>query len=101
MDSVTQAGPCTRTNQVDFDDEVEFAARQKLFDLARSRDRRPFFLVASMTHPNDPYVIPETYWTRYRPEEIDLPRVGDLAGHEDPHSTRLRHVIGLNLAHIT
>src|SRR5258705_2366114 len=36
MDSVTQAGPCTRTNQVDFDDEVVFAARQKLFDLARS-----------------------------------------------------------------
>ena len=39
MDSVTQAGPCTRTNQIDFDDEVVFAARQKLFDLARSRDR--------------------------------------------------------------
>jgi choline-sulfatase len=26
MDSVTQAGPCTRTNQIDFDDEVVFAA---------------------------------------------------------------------------
>jgi hypothetical protein len=25
-DSVTQAGPCTRTNQVDWDDEVVFAA---------------------------------------------------------------------------
>ncbi len=101
MDSVTQAGPCTRTNQVDFDDEVVFATRQKLFDLARARDRRPFCLVASMTHPHDPYVIPQDYWNRYRPEEIDLPRVGDLAGQEDPHSTRLRHVIGLNLADIT
>ena len=40
MDSVTQAGPCTRSNQIDFDDEVLVAARQKLFDLARSRDRR-------------------------------------------------------------
>ncbi len=98
MDSVTQAGPCTRTNQVDFDDEVVFAARQKLFDLARGRDRRPFCLVASMTHPHDPYVVPEAYWNRYRDDEIDMPRVGDLAGHEDPHSTRLRHVIGLNLA---
>ena len=98
MDSVTQAGPCTRTNQVDFDDEVVFAARQKLFDLARSRDRRPFCLVASMTHPHDPYVVPETYWNRYRDDEIDMPRVGDLAGREDPHSTRLRHVIGLGLA---
>ncbi len=84
MDSVTQAGPCTRTNQVDFDDEVVFAARQKLFDLARSRDRRPFCLVASMTHPHDPYVVPEAYWNRYRDDEIDMPRVGDLAGREDP-----------------
>ena len=98
MDSVTQAGSCTRTNQIDFDDEVVFATRQKLFDLARSRDRRPFCLVASLTHPHDPYVIPATYWNRYRNDEIDMPRVGDLAGREDPHSTRLRHVIGLGLA---
>jgi choline-sulfatase len=98
MDSVTQAGPCTRTNQVDFDDDVVYTSRQKLFDLARSRDKRPFCLVASMTHPHDPYVVPETYWNRYRDDEIDMPRVGDLAGREDPHSTRLRHVIGLGLS---
>ena len=59
MDSVTQAGPCTRTNQIDFDDDVVFQARQKLFDMARSKDRRPFCMVASMTHPHDPYVIPQ------------------------------------------
>src|SRR5262249_53357181 len=35
---------------------------------------------------------------RYRDEEIDLPRMPDLADSEDPHSRRLRHVIGLNLA---
>src|SRR5450755_4194471 len=97
MDSVTQAGPCTRSNQIDFDDEVLVAARQKLFDLARSRDRRAFCLVVSMTHPHDPYVIPDAYWNLYRDEEIDLPRVADLAGQEDPHSRRLRHVIGLDL----
>jgi len=95
MDSVTQAGACTRTNQIDFDDEVVFAARQKLFDLARAQDRRPFCLLVSMTHPHDPYVIPQPYWGRYRDSEIDLPRVADLAGSEDPHSRRLRHVIGL------
>jgi len=43
-------------------------------------------------------VIPAPYWNRYRDDEIDMPRVGDLAGGEDPHSTRLRHVIGLNIA---
>ena len=98
MDSVLQAGSCVRTNQIDFDDEVIAAARQKLFDLARSSDRRPFCLVVSMTHPHDPYVVPQAYWDRYRDEQIALPQVPDLAGQEDPHSTRLRHVIGLDLA---
>jgi choline-sulfatase len=98
MDSVTQAGSCTRTNQIDFDDEVVYAARQKLFDLARGKDKRPFCLVVSMTHPHDPYVVPGPYWNRYSDEEIDMPRVPDLAATEDPHSRRLRHVIGLNLA---
>ena len=95
MDSVTQAGPCTRTNQIDFDDEVVYAARQQLFDITRGADRRPFCMVVSLTHPHDPYVVPDEYWERYRTEDIDLPRVPDLTGSEDPHSRRLRHVIGL------
>jgi choline-sulfatase len=98
MDSAIQAGPCIRTNQIDFDDEVVAASRQKLFDIARGKDERPFCLVVSMTHPHDPYVIPEAYWNRYKDEEIDMPRVPDLEGQEDPHATRLRHVIGLNQA---
>ena len=93
MDSVTQAGPCTRTNQIDFDDETTFAARQKLFDIARGRDRRPFLMVVSLTHPHDPYVTPQVYWDRYRHDEIDMPRVSTPA--QDPHSRRVRHVIGL------
>jgi choline-sulfatase len=99
MDSVTQAGACTRTNQIDFDDETASAARQKLFDIARGRDRRPFLMVVSLTHPHDPYVTPQPYWDRYRHEEIDMPRVGAPA--QDPHSQRLRHVIGLDGARIS
>jgi choline-sulfatase len=101
MDSVIEAGACARTNQMDFDDEAVGAARQKLFDLVRQRRRRPFCLIVSMTHPHDPYVIPENYWNRYRDEDIDLPRVEDLKGREDAHSRRLRHVIGLDLAQPT
>jgi len=52
-------------------------------------------MVVSMTHPHDPYVVPEEYWNRYRDADIDPPRVPDLAGLDDPHSQRLRHVIGL------
>jgi choline-sulfatase len=97
MDSVTQAGPCTRTNQVDFDDDVIVTARQKLFDMARGSDRRPFCLVASMTHPHDPYAIPHRYWDRYVHADIDMPRVQIAPDLLDPHSQRLRHVCGLEL----
>jgi choline-sulfatase len=97
MDSVTQAGPCTRTNQIDFDDDVVHQARQKLFDIARNKDQRPFCMVASMTHPHDPYVIPQAFWDRYETAEIDMPRVRIDAGQLDPHSRRLRHVCGLDL----
>src|SRR5689334_12959533 len=48
MSSVIDAGPCVRTNQLDFDDEVTFTTRQKLFDIARERnagkDARPFMM---------------------------------------------------------
>jgi choline-sulfatase len=97
MDSVTQAGPCTRTNQIDFDDDVVFTARQKLFDMARGRDKRPFCMVASMTHPHDPYAIPNSYWDRYSDIAIDMPRVNMPVESLDPHSRRLRHVCGLDL----
>jgi choline-sulfatase len=97
MDSVTQAGPCTRTNQTDFDDDVVFHARQKLFDMARAKDKRPFCMVASMTHPHDPYVVPQDYWDRYAGVEVDMPRVHMSAEQLDPHSQRLRHVCGLEL----
>lgn len=97
MDSVMQAGPCVRTNQIDFDDEVTYASRQKLFDIARSRDHRPFCLVVSMTHPHDPYAVPQRYWDRYRDGEIPAPRLGRAEVPDDPHSRRLCHVIGLDL----
>jgi choline-sulfatase len=101
MDSVTQAGPCTRTNQIDFDDEVVYSARQKLFEIARVGDRRPFCMVVSMTHPHDPYVIPQPYWDRYAGVEIDMPRVTLPVERLDPHSRRLRHVCGLDVQPVT
>ena len=59
MSSVTQAGLCVRTNQLDFDDEVTFAAEREIYDKARGIDPRPLLLVASLTHPHDPYAITE------------------------------------------
>ncbi|HEX8602871.1 MAG TPA: sulfatase-like hydrolase/transferase, partial [Pseudoduganella sp.] len=95
MASVTDAGPCVRTNQLDFDDEVVYATRQKLFDLARDGDSRPFCLTVSLTHPHDPYAISRDYWDLYRDDEIDAPRVPATPDNEDPHSRRLRGVIDI------
>jgi choline-sulfatase len=95
MASVLEAGPCVRSNQLDFDDEVVHAARQKLFDLARDGERRPFCLTVSLTHPHDPYAIPQEYWELYRDEDIDAPRVPAAPPHEDAHSRRLRGVIDI------
>ena len=55
MSSVAQAGVCVRTNQLDFDDEVAFASERALYDIARGRTSGPFLLVASFTHPHDPF----------------------------------------------
>lgn len=74
MSSVLQAGPCVRTNQLDFDEEVVFKARQYLYDHVRQHAGQPFCLTVSMTHPHDPYSIPASYWNLYRDEDIPLPR---------------------------
>lgn len=98
MGSVLDAGPCVRTNQLDYDDEVVFAAERRLYDLARDpRDRRPFCLVVSMTHPHDPFAIPAAWWDRHRDAEIPSPRVAALPlERADPHSRRVRAAIGVD-----
>ncbi len=92
MASVTQAGPCVRSNQLDFDDEVTYAARRHIYDVARAADERPFCLVASWTHPHDPYANLPRYFDAYRDDEIPMPEVGAAEVPLDPHSRRLRHV---------
>jgi hypothetical protein len=64
-DSVVHAGPCARSNQIDFDEETVFAAPRKLFDLARFGRDRPFAMVVSLTHPHDPFNIGQAYWDHH------------------------------------
>ena len=101
MTSVTTSGPCVRTNQIDFDEEVVHVARRKLLDIARGRDRRPFLLMVSLTHPHDPFVIPQRYWDLYEGKSIAPPKVRIPRDRLDPHSLRLRHVIGADLEEVT
>ena len=101
MSSVTEAGRCIRTNQIDYDEEVVFAASRKLYELARLPERRPFCMVVSMTHPHDPFAIPDPYWNLYRDDEIDMPGPAIPPAEMDPHSQRLRHVCDMDAAEIT
>jgi choline-sulfatase len=102
MESVLRPGRCEASLQQDYDDEVAFAAVRKVFDLARARTPEPFFLVVSFTHPHDPWEVRGRYWDRYAPDAIDLPVVPAPALAEaDPHSRRLREMIGIDDAALT
>src|SRR3954464_8096117 len=76
MSSVTDAGVTVRTNQLDFDDEVAYAAERGLFEHIRSGDERPLCMVVSFSHPHDPYAIPQEYWDRYESADIPMPAYG-------------------------
>ena len=90
LGSVTGAGVAEISNQMEYDDEVAYFAQQKLYDLARGHDARPWMLTVSFTHPHDPYVARRKFWDLYEDCEHLAPEVGAL-GYEnhDPHSQRI------------
>ncbi len=98
MSSIRDAGLCVRSNQLDFDDETAFMAERAIFDLARAKDQRPFLLVASFSHPHDPFAVPQRYWDLHRDEDIDMPAPGNAL---DAHSRRLRHVCAMDAEPVT
>ena len=91
MESVLTPGICAASMQTDYDQEVSFQATRKLYEIARHRADRPFFLFVSFTNPHDPWEIPGRFWDLYRREDIDDPAVPSLPLQQaDPHSRRLR-----------
>ena len=102
MRPIIEAGPCVRSLQIDYDDEVEHHGIQKLYDLARTPDERPFFMTISFTHPHPPFVTGQAHWDRYRKDEIDLPRVAPIPYEKlDPHSQWLHVAHAQNLYTVT
>ena len=92
MDSLAEAGQALATYQIDYDEEVGFSSVRRLYDLARDRDERPFFLVASFIHPHDPYVARPEWWDLYDHADIDLPEPMP-EGALDRHTRRIRRGI--------
>jgi choline-sulfatase len=101
MSSVREAGVCVRTNQLDFDDEAAFMTERAIFDIARAKDQRPFLLVASFSHPHDPFAVPQRYWDLFRDSDIDMPAPPIAPDALDPHSRRLRHVCAMDAEPVT
>ena len=90
LGSVTTAGVAETTNQLEYDDEVAFYAKQSLHQLSRSDRQQPFCLTVSFTHPHDPFVTRQKYWDLY-PED-ELPPLNEEAiayEDQDNHSKRL------------
>jgi len=101
MSSVTRAGLCVRSNQIDFDEEVVFFAERAIYDQARGSEQRPFCLVASLSHPHDPFAIPERWWDLYRDEEIASPRTALDRGALHPHEERLWKICDMDGSSVT
>ena len=90
MGSVTGAGVAEITNQLEFDDEVAAHASQKLYQLSRGLDDRPWSLTVGFTHPHDPYVARRKYWDLYEDCEHLEPTEGPYAFDDyDAHSQRI------------
>ncbi|MDD9904554.1 MAG: choline-sulfatase [Rhodospirillaceae bacterium] len=89
--AVVEAGVCARSLQIDYDDEVEHAGIQKIYDLARFNKESPFLLWVSFTHPHSPFVTTQKYWDLYDHDAIDMPKVGPIPVEEQDAMSRMLH----------
>lgn len=94
--SVLVSGLCEHSVQIEFDEEVTHRAIGHLYEMAQSKDKRPFFLQVSYTHPHEPYLCRKEYWDLYSAVDIPMPAVGALSeAEQDAHSIRLLRDFGM------
>jgi choline-sulfatase len=89
LGSVTGAGVAEITNQMEYDDDAAHQACQKLYDLSRGHDERPWCLTVSFTHPHDPFVARRKYWDLYENSPELEPAEPVAYDDLDAHSQRL------------
>ena len=91
------AGIAETSVQLDFDKEVADRAIEKLTQIGNARDTGPYCLIASFTHPHDPFLTPKKYWDRYSEAEIGLPSQRMFPPEmRDAHSARLFELYGFD-----
>ncbi len=90
IDTVRDAGPVSRSMQIDYDEEVVHCAIREIYDRARGNDERPFMMTVSLTHPHDPYVTTPEFWDLYADADPEDPHVPHIPVEErDAHSQSL------------
>ena len=100
LSSVQRAGPVRATLQLEYDAEVVFRARRAIVDSALGDDR-PLLLVASFTHPHDPYEVPAAYWDRYGGVDLDAPSFPEPPDPVDGPTRRLRAMVAADRIPLT
>ena len=100
MQTVRESGTAMATFQIDYDDEVAFAARRRLTDYARDQDQA-WCMVASFIHPHDPYVARPEWWNLYDDAKIDLPAHPMQRDQLDPFSQRVMDGIEASTANLS
>ena len=75
LKAVINSGVCTRSLQLDYDEEVAHAAQQSIYDLVRFQENSPFMLWVSFTQPHSPYLTTKKYWDLYNENAINAPTV--------------------------
>jgi choline-sulfatase len=94
MRGIVESGLCVRSLQMDYDDDVANQSVQWLYDHARRSQGNPFLLVASFTHPHNPFTISREFWDLYDHSKVEMPAVPFIAYAErDPWSQRYYKLI--------
>ena len=80
---------------IEADDAMEKAAVEYLSDPVRHD--KPFAMCVGFIAPHFPFIVPEPYFSKYYPDNVNMPNIPD--GHLDdlpPSAQRLRQMFGLD-----
>jgi choline-sulfatase len=68
-----QVGVRRWTKFLSYDEETTYHAVDFIRERARTAADDPYFLVASLHHPHDPFQVTQEYWDLYEDAPIDVP----------------------------
>lgn len=89
------SGICRTNNQILYDEEVQFRAKECLRKEALEPQDRPFFLSVSYTQPHESFQVTQEYWDLYKDIDIRLPETPAPNQHH-PYNQWLQHHHGVD-----